>query len=61
MADARIYFFSEDGRIKFGDWIACKDAEDARAIASELAGGHAAVEIWNRATRLVRVEREKAA
>lgn len=61
MADARIYYFGEDGRIKFGDWIACKDADDARAIACEQVRTHAAVEIWNRATRLVRVEREAAA
>lgn len=61
MADARIYFFGDDGRIKFGDWIACRDADDARAIAQAEVGAHAAVEIWNRAVRLVRVEREAAA
>ena len=60
MADARIYFFGEDGRIKFGDWVACKDADDARAIAQSHADRHAAVEVWNRATRLVRVERGAA-
>jgi hypothetical protein len=59
MPNARIYFFDDQGRIKFGDWIDCGGLEDAHRIARDHVDRHAAVEIWNRATRLVRVEREE--
>jgi hypothetical protein len=52
----RAYFLNDSGHIVRGEWIESPDDGDVRRLAEQLLGKYAAVEIWQQARRLVRVE-----
>ena len=60
MSMMRVYFLDPSNHIVRGDWIDCADDTDACRAAAQLIGDYAAVEVWEQARQVGRIDRREA-
>ena len=56
MADYRFFFFGDDDHIVRAEVVDCSTDDDAIAVARVACGDHRAVEVWELARRVERVD-----
>jgi len=58
MLEYRVYILNDDGKIKSGKDLTCKDDEQAKKVAKQMVDGHA-IELWQAARKIAHFAPEK--